>query len=178
VLWDRVVLDDTEARNLFLHMKILPWGCVGGKEGAPGGVWMVAPDSWKVEEKGLLPSRNGISPPEFYRDYAEPLAGYYNPETHEIDHQSGQWYRGLNRVFQLKRDTTVRVISPGGGGWGDPLERDLKLVKRDVRDGYVSLEGAQRDYGVVVKGDPDTDPEALEVDYQATEQLRRSRKEG
>ena len=178
VLVDRVVLDDTEARNLFLHMKILPWGCVGGKEGASGGVWMVPPDIWKFEEKGLLPTLNGISPPGFYRDYTEPLAGYYNPDTHEIDHQGGQWYRGLNRVFQLKRDTTIRIISPGGGGWGDPLERDIELVKRDVRDGYVSLEGAKRDYGVVVKGDPDADPEALEVDYQATEQIRRSRKEG
>jgi len=38
----------------------------------------------------------------------------------------------------------------------------------------VTIEGATRDYGVVVKGDPDTDPEGLEVDVQATEELRKS----
>ncbi len=178
VVWDRVVLDDMEARNLFLHMRILPWGTQGGKEGAPGGAWMVAPGSWRLQDKGQLPTRHGISPAEFYQSYAEPLAGYYNPDTHEVDYANGTWYRGLNRVLKLKPETILRIVSPGGGGWGDPLERDTELVKRDVRDGYVSVEGARRDYGVVVRGDPDEDPEALEVDYEATAELRQQRQEG
>ena len=41
-----------------------------------------------------------------------------------------------------------------GGGCGDPLERDVELVKRDVRDGYVTIAGAARDYGVVVARRP------------------------
>jgi hypothetical protein len=41
-----------------------------------------------------------------------------------------------------------------GGGFGDPLERDPERVRADVRDGYVSLAAAERDYGVVL--DPDT----------------------
>ena len=45
-------------------------------------------------------------------------------------------------------------------------------VKRDVRDGYVTIEGAARDYGVVVTGDPEEDPENLAVDLEATERLR------
>ncbi len=40
--------------------------------------------------------------------------------------------------------------SAGGGGFGDPLERDAGLVCEDVIDGYVSVERARKDYGVVV----------------------------
>jgi N-methylhydantoinase B len=41
--------------------------------------------------------------------------------------------------------------SAGGGGFGDPLERDPEAVKEDVADGYVSIERAREDYGVVVE---------------------------
>jgi N-methylhydantoinase B len=44
-----------------------------------------------------------------------------------------------------------------------------------VRDGYVTTEGAARDYGVVVAGDPDLDPEGLAVDLDATARLRAER---
>src|SRR5881397_503931 len=40
----------------------------------------------------------------------------------------------------------------GGGGWGDPLERDPEKVKEDVLDEYVSMRGARYDYGVVLTG--------------------------
>jgi N-methylhydantoinase B len=43
----------------------------------------------------------------------------------------------------------VRVVTTGGGGWGDPLRRELELVLRDVVEGRVSLASAQADYGVV-----------------------------
>ena len=56
--------------------------------------------------------------------------------------------------------------SEGGGGWGDPLERDTDAVLQDVLDEYVSIEGAARDYGVVI------DAESLTVDDRATEKLR------
>ena len=63
----------------------------------------------------------------------------------------------------------LRWITNGGGGWGDPLERDPEAVRRDVRDEYVSIAGARADYGVVVSGDPETDPEGLVLDLEATE---------
>ena len=59
---------------------------------------------------------------------------------------------------------------PGSGGWGDPLERDLALVARDLRDGLVTIEAAARDYGVVAHGDPPA------IDPAATEALRASKK--
>ena len=70
----------------------------------------------------------------------------------------------------------LRYLTNGGGGCGDPLERDPERVKRDVRDGYVTIEGAARDYGVVVTGDPEDDPEDLVVDVEATERLRAGRR--
>jgi N-methylhydantoinase B len=44
----------------------------------------------------------------------------------------------------------VRVIGPGAGGYGDPFTRDPQTVLRDVRCGFVSLENARRDYGVMI----------------------------
>lgn len=50
---------------------------------------------------------------------------------------------------QLKKGDTYTVYSSGGGGWGDPRERDRAAVLDDVRNGYVSVEAAERVYGVV-----------------------------
>jgi N-methylhydantoinase B len=58
----------------------------------------------------------------------------------------------------------------GGGGWGDPLARDPHAVLDDVLDEYVSIEGAARDYGVVLTGS--LDDLTLAVDDDATERLR------
>jgi N-methylhydantoinase B len=52
------------------------------------------------------------------------------------------------------------------------MARDPARVLRDVRDEYVSIEGARRDYGVVVVGDPVNDPEGLRIDTDATRKLR------
>ncbi len=52
--------------------------------------------------------------------------------------------------MRLRRGQRVRIDSPGGGGYGDPLERDHDAVARDVALGYVSTAAAQQDYGVVL----------------------------
>ena len=44
----------------------------------------------------------------------------------------------------------VRVTTTGGGGWGDPLEREPELVARDVVEGKVSVAAAREEYGVVL----------------------------
>lgn len=61
--------------------------------------------------------------------------------------------------------TPVVIGLPGGGGYGDPLERNAARVAADVVEGYVSVEAAARDYGVVVDA-------AGTVDATATEALR------
>lgn len=54
--------------------------------------------------------------------------------------------------IKLKRGQRVRLESPGGGGYGNPFERDPEAVARDVELGYVSRDAALRDYGVVLDG--------------------------
>jgi N-methylhydantoinase B len=62
---------------------------------------------------------------------------------------------------------TITVRTPGGGGYGDPRQRDAALVARDVARGYFTIEDAARDYGVVVTaGDPPV------LDRRATNELR------
>ncbi len=67
---------------------------------------------------------------------------------------------------QLKAGDVYSIRSSGGGGWGRPYERDAERVLDDVRNGYVSLEAAEKVYGVVIRDG--------EVDEQATVQLRSS----
>ncbi len=67
-------------------------------------------------------------------------------------------------------DSFVRP-SAGGGGLGDPLERDPLAVIEDVIDEYVSIERARKDYGVIIK-EIDRDIDLFEVDYEATNNER------
>ena len=53
----------------------------------------------------------------------------------------------------------LHYVTWGGGGWGDPLERDPSLVGREVARGLVSVDGA-RSYGVVVDADGNVDDAA------------------
>jgi N-methylhydantoinase B len=62
----------------------------------------------------------------------------------------------------------------GGGGWGDPLDRDPQAVLDDVLDEYVSVDGAERDYGVVLTGS--LEDLTLAVDEEATVALREGRR--
>jgi N-methylhydantoinase B len=54
---------------------------------------------------------------------------------------------GLTR---LAPGDVVVMDAAGGGGYGDPRERDRAMVVEDVMQGYVTVEGAARDYGVDV----------------------------
>jgi N-methylhydantoinase B len=53
--------------------------------------------------------------------------------------------------YPLKAGDIFRLDTPGGGGYGDPLARPAERVLADVREGLVSPEAAERDYGVVFK---------------------------
>ncbi|MBB5789384.1 hydantoinase B/oxoprolinase family protein [Jiangella mangrovi] len=68
----------------------------------------------------------------------------------------------------VRAGEAIRIRTTGGGGWGDPLDRPVEDVLRDVRWRKVSPDGARSDYGVVVRG-PLDDPVA---DEGATAALR------
>lgn len=67
-------------------------------------------------------------------------------------------------TMTIRRGHVFRHVLAGGGGWGDPLERDPALVLRDVRNEVLSVARAASDYGVVI--------EDSAVDVAATERLR------
>ncbi len=76
----------------------------------------------------------------------------------------------------------VQLNPPGGGGYGDPFQRSPQLVLNDVVNGYVSLEAAEREYGVVIRyvGNQHQlvrPPELYIVDEAATK-LQRAAKKG
>jgi len=79
-------------------------------------------------------------------------------------------------VANLLLDTGEQLVYEfgGGGGWGDPLDRDPQAVLDDVWDEYVSMEGALRDYGVVLVGS--AGDMTLGLDEAATEAERARRR--
>lgn len=64
----------------------------------------------------------------------------------------------------LVKGDLVRIITPGGGGWGSPIDRPAEQVLADVLDGFVSRKAALGEYGVAIEGEV--------VDQGATERLR------
>ncbi|MDH7795333.1 MULTISPECIES: hydantoinase B/oxoprolinase family protein [unclassified Beijerinckia] len=72
--------------------------------------------------------------------------------------------------YPLKSGDHFQLDTPGGGGLGDPLERDATLVLRDIREGYLSVDAALSDYGVILAGDA--------VDEAATTKERTARARG
>lgn len=76
-------------------------------------------------------------------------------------------FRYVDRDSQLVPAESVFVcMTAGGGGWGDPLDRDPEGVRIDVAEGLVSLAMADGEYGVIL------DPGTLEVDREMTERRR------
>jgi len=73
-------------------------------------------------------------------------------------------------LTQLKPGDVVTIATAGGGGYGNPLERDPEMVEADVMEGYVSLEKANEDYRVII------DSKTLKVDKEATQKFRNSLK--
>ena len=63
---------------------------------------------------------------------------------------------------ELKCGDVIRHVMAGGGGWGDPLERDPKAVEADIRDEKVTIDHALAQYGAVI------DPATLRADLSAT----------
>ena len=72
----------------------------------------------------------------------------------------------LKMTLPVNKHDIMKTITPGGGGWGDPLERDVDRVAWDAKEGFVSIERAKSIYGVVLN------PVTFEVDTKSTSHLR------
>jgi N-methylhydantoinase B len=85
--------------------------------------------------------------------------------------QEIEWLGSVFSDVPLHSGDVFSRPTAGGGGYGDPLERDPLQVREDVADGYVSIERAATDYGVVLKV-IDLDLCAYEIDVEATKHER------
>jgi N-methylhydantoinase B len=75
-------------------------------------------------------------------------------------------YRSMDAPhYPVPVDSEVIVRTGGGGGWGDPLERDAALVRADIIEEFISRDAADEHYGVILRDD-------LTLDQTATEQRR------
>ena len=167
VLRDSLWLEPAEHHFMSLRYKrVAGFGVSGGGDGGTGGIWLWDP-----------PADGEVAFTEIGEtSYADstPVAGVLDPETN-VPSRDGEYLYFLRKPsWRSDRLAVLRFVNCGGGGWGDPLDREPERVLLDVRDEYVTLEGAARDYGVVVIGDPATDPEGLVVDAEATGRLRES----
>jgi N-methylhydantoinase B len=99
------------------------------------------------------------------------LAGHFDREGRVAEASDDSAWAPGNWIEQIDGNTLYRMLTPGGGGWGDPLARDPEAVRRDVRDGFVSATAAREVYGVELLAGP-AGPSSLAVDLPATERLR------
>ena len=88
----------------------------------------------------------------------------------EIDYPDGKVKKlaGMEDRVPVAPDSTVNIVTTGGGGWGDPLAREADMVCYDVQCGLVSEKAAHEDYGVVLK----TEGRRYVIDKAATSKLR------
>jgi N-methylhydantoinase B len=72
----------------------------------------------------------------------------------------------LKMTLPVAKYDVMKTITPGGGGWGNQLERDPQKVQWDVLEEFISVERAREVYGVVIN------PDNFEVNIQETEKKR------
>jgi N-methylhydantoinase B len=127
--------------------------------------------AWKVE-----PMDSDMTFIMFGEGRRIPAVGAAGAKSAMISPKVGSMDIYRNGKVETLRDNVIDVIkpgewvmnrNPGGGGYGNAMERPVEMVVSDVRNKLVSIKGAKEDYGVVFK-----DEEKLQVDMAATAKLR------
>ena len=72
----------------------------------------------------------------------------------------------------VKSGDVIRIVTPSGGGYYDPLDRDPQAVLDDVLDGYANIDTVEKTFGVVI------DKATMILDVRATETLRKKSHKG
>ncbi len=105
-----------------------------------------------------------------------PAMGAAGAASGMVEQKVGRLEITRNNKVDVIKENVIETINPGdkaanknpgGGGFGNPLERPVDKIVWDMKNGLVSVNGAKEDYGVVI-----TDEETLQVDLKATEKLR------
>jgi N-methylhydantoinase B len=106
------------------------------------------------------------------------VAGGQSGAANEVRYRSGneEFVPPLRSKYEkqpLKPGDLVMNSSPGGGGFGDPFERPLESVERDLNLGYISRATAERDYGAVIaEARPVGEQTRYRIDVAASEARR------
>ena len=136
------------------RMRTPAWGVFGGGAALPQALYGLTDDE--------APFKKGWSPV----DVLEPLSGRYDQEG-RADRDGDVFKTCKFSHFETPEEMTVRIINSGGGGYGDPLEREPWRVAQDVRNELVSFEAAREQYGVLVNPDFTVDDAATERQREA-----------
>ncbi|MBI5921817.1 MAG: hydantoinase B/oxoprolinase family protein [Betaproteobacteria bacterium] len=155
-------LGNAEITPIIDRAKIIPSGEAGGGAGmSTYGTYI------NKGPNGEILNWNGIVP----ADSLQPHFGIFN-EKRGFDMEGGTF--GLNCILQTCKPTAfplepgkiVRYQSACAGGFGNPLERDPELVRKDVWNELLSIDFAAMAYGIVI------DPKSLEVNVEASKKKR------
>ena len=97
--------------------------------------------------------------------------GIYQGVTYNPGRPNEKWLDLMFSGVKVEKGAVLAHYTQGGGGYGDPLEREPDMVLEDVLDEFVSLDSARDEYGVVINA---IDPEILDyrIDWDATQKLR------
>ena len=95
------------------------------------------------------------------------LRGGHEPETNAmiVWPETDRAHRARMERFTMEPGDRFRNLSGGGGGWGNPLDRPIELVREDVLDEYVSVEEAEMVYGVIVDADGTASATGARLDH-------------
>ena len=122
---------------------------------------------WRVDADGIPAANFGGGVHEVTAPFG--LQGGHPAPPHElaIHKQDGEIIAvDAESFYDLNTGDVFSIHQSGGGGYGDPLDRDIPSVREDVINGLVTAAQARANYGVVV------DPESFDVDEQASANLR------
>jgi N-methylhydantoinase B len=144
---DYEFLDTVKAVTLIKKTTTPGWGIDGGEPGAKNAVVLrrQSDDEPWDERFNLL-----VDNDELYGETADELTTYTGMFSGEFE---------PGEILSNR--------SGGGGGYGDPSNRDPEAVLEDVIDGYVSVESAREDYGVAITDDG-------EIEWERTKEIRNS----
>ncbi|MDP4159072.1 MAG: hydantoinase B/oxoprolinase family protein [Bacillota bacterium] len=136
-------------------------------DSAGSGMWRGGPGiryslQFYGEPTNIVMFGDGMKIPPFGSGSGKPGSLNFAELTMEDGQQIKMASKESNR--SLPSGTVLTVISSGGGGWGDPLQRDPEKVREDVLNGIISASKAREEYGVVLTEE--------EVNCKATSDLR------
>ena len=109
------------------------WGLDGGEPG-PKNLSILKPDTSQSDWKS---------------HWEQDIIAYADNGHLYEDKEPNYIYCGMFRG-EFRKGDVISYLADGGGGYGNPYERDPETVRQDVIDGYVSRKAAGRDYGVVL----------------------------